>query len=92
MASVYYGTKTEFTGSAERRYNHAIGQVNGNTYWAVPGKFSQFPLLVHEFAARLQLRTDLAAPERGHSALLASATLPEQSFGQLSGAMQRGSA
>ena len=92
VASVYYGTKTEFTGSAERRYNHAIGRVNGNTYWAVPGKFSQFPLLVHEFAAKLGLRTDVSAPERGQSSFFAGATLPEQSFGQISGAMRRGSA
>ena len=29
VASVYYGTKTELTGDAERRYNHALKRVNG---------------------------------------------------------------
>jgi len=80
VANVYYGTKTEFVGSAERRYNHAFGRVNDNTYWAIPGKFSHFPLLVHEFAARLGLRTDLSAIERGRLPLRVAATLPEQAF------------
>jgi len=80
VASVYYGTKTELTGAGERRYNHAIERVNANTFCAIPGKFSQFPLLVHEFAARLGLRTDIDAPARGRLRLSASATLPELSF------------
>ena len=45
----YYGIKTEFTGEKDRRYNHAIKKVNANTYFALAGKFSQFPLLVNDF-------------------------------------------
>jgi hypothetical protein len=61
----YYGTKTEFTGSAKRRYNHAAEQVNDNTYFAIPGKFSQFPLLVHDFSEKLGLKTNIANEVRG---------------------------
>ena len=45
----YYGIKTEFTGERDRRYNHAIKKINANTYLALAGKFSQFPLLVNDF-------------------------------------------
>jgi hypothetical protein len=74
----YYGTKTEFTGSAERRYNHAVVRVNDNSYFAIPGKFSQFPLLVHDFAEQLGLRTDLANKSRGTLAVQVSPTAPER--------------
>jgi glycine/D-amino acid oxidase-like deaminating enzyme len=78
VASVYYGTKTELTGEAERRYNHALGRVNENTYFAIAGKFSQFPLLVHELAALAGLRTDIGNEERGRLAAEVDATLPER--------------
>ena len=45
----YYGIKTEFTGARDRRYNHTIKKINANTYFALAGKFSQFPLLVNDF-------------------------------------------
>jgi hypothetical protein len=61
----YYGTKTELTGGLPRRYNHAIEPINDNSYIALAGKFSQFPLLVHDFAEKMGLRTDIANPERG---------------------------
>jgi len=47
---------------------------------------------VHEFAARVGLRTDIDAPLRGKLRLTASATLPEQSFASSGDAAQRGSA
>ncbi len=74
----YYGTKTEFTGSAKRRYNHAIEQVNDNTYFAIPGKFSQFPLLVHDFAERLGLQTNIANEVRGLLSMQVSPTPRER--------------
>jgi glycine/D-amino acid oxidase-like deaminating enzyme len=74
----YYGTKTEFTGSTKRRYNHAVECVNDNTYFVIPGKFSQFPLLVHDFAERLRLRIDIANDERGILPLCVSPTTPER--------------
>jgi hypothetical protein len=45
----YYGIKTEYVDGATRRYNHALEKVNENTFFALAGKFSQFPLLVHDF-------------------------------------------
>jgi uncharacterized protein with NAD-binding domain and iron-sulfur cluster len=45
----YYGIKTEFVGNKDRKYNHAIMKVNDNTFFALAGKLSQFPLLVHDF-------------------------------------------
>lgn len=80
VASVYYGTKTELTGSAERRYNHALGRVNENTYYALAGKFSQFPLLVQELAELLGLRTDIENRERGTLADEVAPTLPERNL------------
>lgn len=81
VATVYYGTKTEFTGPAERRYAQAVEQVNGNTFWAIPGKFSLFPLLAHELAERLGLRTDLEpASCAGGLQLAAASTFPERAF------------
>lgn len=79
----YYGTKTEFTGAAERRYNHAVERVNANSYFAIPGKFSQFPLLVHDFAAKLGLRADVTNEARGLLAMKVSATAPERIAGSL---------
>ena len=73
----YYGTKTEFTGAAKRRYNHAVERVNDNTYFAIPGKFSQFPLMVQDFAARLGLRTDIGNEARGTLSMQVSPTTPE---------------
>lgn len=74
----YYGTKTEFTGSAKRRYNHAIEQVNDNTYFTIPGKFSQFPLLVHDFAERLGLQTKIVNEVRGLLSMQVSPTPRER--------------
>jgi glycine/D-amino acid oxidase-like deaminating enzyme len=79
VASVYYGTKTEFTGSAERRYNHAIERVNENTYFVIPGKFSQFPLLAHEFSQRLGLEVEIGNATRGTLRLKIAPTAPELS-------------
>jgi glycine/D-amino acid oxidase-like deaminating enzyme len=79
----YYGTKTEFTGSAKRRYNHAVERVNDNTYFAIPGKFSQFPLMVHDFADRLGLRTDIVNDVRGVLALQVSPTHQERIAGAI---------
>lgn len=73
----YYGTKTEYTGSAKRRYNHAIEQVNENTHFTIPGKFSQFPLLVHDFAERLGLQTNIVNELRGVLGMQVSPTTPE---------------
>ncbi len=92
VAGVYYGTKTEFTGSLARRYNHAVEQVNQNTYFAIPGKFSQFPLMVKEVAARLGLRTEIANRHRGRLGLAVAPTVPEQSFAACTEAAQLGSA
>jgi hypothetical protein len=92
VAGVYYGTKTEFTGSLARRYNHALEQVNGNTYFAIPGKFSQFPLLVHEFAGRLGLRTDIGNASRGRLTRDVAPTVPEQSFVDYANQSRLGSA
>jgi hypothetical protein len=73
----YYGTKTELTGKLARRYNHAVGAVNANTYFAIAGKFSQFPLLVNEFAAKVGLSVDVANEERGVLERVVAATAPE---------------
>jgi glycine/D-amino acid oxidase-like deaminating enzyme len=78
VLETYYGTKTEFTGSAVRRYNHAIERVSDNAYFAIPGKFSQFPLLVHDFAKRLGLRCDIANETRGTLQAQVSLTAPER--------------
>jgi glycine/D-amino acid oxidase-like deaminating enzyme len=83
VLDTYYGTKTEFTGAAERRYNHAIERVNENSYFAIPGKFSQFPLLVHDFAMRLGLRTDISNETRGTLLARASLTAPERIAAEL---------
>ncbi|MEO8900088.1 MAG: hypothetical protein ABI488_00785, partial [Polyangiaceae bacterium] len=80
VANVYYGTKTEFTGSAERRYNHAIERVSDNAYFVIPGKFSQFPLLAHEFCQRLGLGTALGNAARGVLRMEVAATAPELSL------------
>jgi hypothetical protein len=74
----YYGTKTELTGKLARRYNHAVGAVNANTFFAIAGKFSQFPLLVNEFADKLGLKTDIGNEERGELNLEVADTAPEQ--------------
>lgn len=74
----YYGTKTELTGKLARRYNHAVGAVNANTFFAIAGKFSQFPLLVNEFAAKVGLQTDIGNDERGALNLEIADTAPER--------------
>lgn len=79
VANVYYGTKTEFTGSLERRYNHALERVNDNTYFAIPGKFSQFPLLAHEFAQCVGLEIGIGNLTRGLLRMEVAATAPERS-------------
>jgi hypothetical protein len=78
VASMYYGTKTEFTGPSERRYNHALERVNDNTYFAIPGKFSQFPLLAHEFSKRVRLDTGISNSERGILRMQVAPTAPER--------------
>lgn len=80
VASTYYGTKTELTGDEERRYNHALGRVNENTYYAIAGKFSQFPLLVQELATLAGLRTDIGNSERGTLGAEVDPTLPERAL------------
>jgi glycine/D-amino acid oxidase-like deaminating enzyme len=89
VASVYYGTKTELTGDAERRYNHALGRVNDNTYFAIAGKFSQFPLLVYELAALAGLRTDIGNAERGMLQAEVDPTAPERAVQTRSTARNR---
>lgn len=74
----YYGTKTELTGKLARRYNHALGAVNDNTYFAIAGKFSQFPLLVYEFATELGLRLDVTNEARGELHVEVADTAPER--------------
>jgi glycine/D-amino acid oxidase-like deaminating enzyme len=78
VVGCYFGTKTELTGALERRYNHAVGPVNANTYFAIAGKFSQFPLLVNDFAIKCGLRVDLANDARGTLALSVASTAPER--------------
>ncbi len=73
----YYGTKTELTGKLARRYNHAVDAVNANTYFAIAGKFSQFPLLVNEFAEKVGLRTDVRNDDRGTLSREIADTAPE---------------
>jgi len=51
----YFGIKTEFVDGAKRRYNHALKKVNTNTFIALAGKFSQFPLLVYDFVQKIGL-------------------------------------
>lgn len=51
----YYGIKTEFVGKKERRYNHSVMRVNENSFFALAGKFCQFPLLVHDFVKQMSL-------------------------------------
>lgn len=51
----YYGIKTEFVGQEERKYNHSVMRVNKNTFFALAGKFCQFPLLVHDFVQQMKL-------------------------------------
>jgi hypothetical protein len=74
----YYGTKTELTGTLERRYNHAVGAVNANTFYAIAGKFSQFPLLVNDFATKLGLRIDVRNEARGTLERDVADTAPER--------------
>ncbi len=78
VAGRYYGIKTEYTGALDRRYNHAVAQVNGNTWLTLAGKLSQFPLLVADFARHLSLRIDLpASAGRCQSPDLVAPTVPE---------------
>ena len=65
VVGTYHGTKTELTGELPRQYNHAVEAVNANTYFAIAGKFSQFPLLVSEFAEQLDLSLRAPRSERG---------------------------
>ena len=51
----YCGIKTEYADGAKRRYNHALEKVNQNTFFALAGKFSQFPLLVNDFVNKTGL-------------------------------------
>lgn len=74
----YYGTKTELTGRLARQYNHAVEPIGSNAFFAIAGKFSQFPLLVNEFAVKTGLRVDIANEERGTLALDVADTAPER--------------
>ena len=74
----YYGTKTELTGQAERRYNHAVDAVNANTFYAIAGKFSQFPLLVNDFAQKVGLAVDIRNDVRGTLKMDVAPTAPER--------------
>ena len=76
VAGVYVGTKTEYTRGAGRRYNHAVVRVAGDVLAAVPGKFSQFPLLVRDFAREVGLSID-QAPLSGGPSHLVGQTMPE---------------
>ena len=59
----YYGIKTELVGKADRRYNHALEKVNQNTFFALAGKFSQFPLLVYDFVKKTNLSFQSNVPK-----------------------------
>lgn len=74
----YYGTKTELTGRLARHYNHAIDAVGSNAFFAIAGKFSQFPLLVNEFAVKAGLQVDITNEERGTLAMDIADTAPER--------------
>jgi hypothetical protein len=78
VVGCYYGTKTELTGKLARRYNHAVDAVNANTFYAIAGKFSQFPLLVNDFATQLGLDVEISNEERGALALDVAETAPER--------------
>jgi glycine/D-amino acid oxidase-like deaminating enzyme len=80
VADVYYGTKTELTGSLERRYNHALERVNANTLFAIAGKFSQFPLLAYELGGMLGLHTSVIAEQRGTLDRRVGSTAPERCY------------
>jgi len=75
----YYGIKTEFTGSHDRRYNHAIMKVNNNTFFALAGKLSQFPLLVHDFViqAGLSLKQNNSESKISLDKSIFASTYPE---------------
>lgn len=78
VIGTYFGTKTEFVGNRSRRYNHALEQVNENTFMTLAGKFSQFPLLVYEFAQRLRLHTSKPDVDRGYTTHESGKTEPER--------------
>jgi hypothetical protein len=52
--------------------------VNDNTYFAIPGKCSQFPLLVHEFSQRLGLDAGISNTARGTLRMEVAPTAPER--------------
>lgn len=91
VAGAYFGTKTELTGELARCYNHALERVNSNTFFAVAGKFSQFPVLVHTFAAAVGLRTDITNEARGELRLKVAPTAPERVVGSLAAPSTSGS-
>lgn len=78
VAGAYYGTKTELTGELARCYNHALERVNDNTFFAVAGKFSQFPVLVKELAEDLGLDLTMGNDRRGELLLDVGCTAPER--------------
>lgn len=76
----YFGTKTEYTSGLERRYNHVVNRVNHNTYFALAGKFSQFPLLVADFAEQIGLQIDLVNPHKIDDSIEVRQTEPQLIF------------
>lgn len=75
----YYGIKTEYTGESDRIYNHALKKVNNNTFFALAGKFSQFPLLVHDFAKQNNLSfKPHSAPKINISETIFSKSYPQK--------------
>jgi hypothetical protein len=76
----YYGIKTEFVGNKNRKYNHAIMQVNDNTFFALAGKLSQFPLLVHDFIKQtgLSLKPNSNAEKITFDRSIIASTYPEE--------------
>jgi glycine/D-amino acid oxidase-like deaminating enzyme len=73
----YLGTKTEYTRGRGRRWNHAIVPFSPNGVACVAGKFSQFPLLVGEFAEAYRLRVDRPSRNGGQTYLVGP-TEPER--------------
>lgn len=48
IENIYIAHKTEYVGSGERNYEPVIKSIGENAVFALPGKFSQFPLLLNK--------------------------------------------
>ncbi|MFH1727563.1 MAG: hypothetical protein ABIA04_04005 [Pseudomonadota bacterium] len=64
IAGCYWGIKTEHIKMKKRKYDHVIMKLNDNTFFALAGKFSQFPLLVEEFADLTSLSLKASAYDK----------------------------